>query len=216
MKPIILVYLGSLSSSLFFFSSHSLSGSGFVNSAKQKIQAAEINNLLKENAIQSGDVVFRLGHGFISESMRKFSLKDPRYSHAGIISVENGKPMVYHLLGGESSASVIQKELLQNFCSRYKAASFAVYRSSLTDAQKKTVDSLNRFYFRIKLPYDSQFDLTTDSAMYCTEYVYKVLSKAGGKNILISSSILSERAYIACDDIYLNPPIHKVFSFSYE
>src|SRR5436853_399231 len=141
--------------------------------------------------VQSGDIVFRLGHGFISESMRKFSLKDPRYSHAGIVSIEEGRAIIYHLIGGESSVSVIRKESLENFCSPEEAASFAVYRAALTNAQINLVDSLNRHYYKAKLPYDSRFDFSTDSALYCTEYVYKVLSYACGKDILISSSTLS-------------------------
>jgi hypothetical protein len=203
MKPLLLLYLSAWSVMLF-------SSSRFVNCI-EKAAPKEFDK------VQIGDIVFRLGHGFISESMRKLSLKDPKYSHAGIISMENGKAVVYHLLGGESSASIIQKELLENFCSPAEAASFAVYRPSLNQAQIKSVDSLNQFYFRTKLKYDSRFDLTTDSAMYCTEYVYKVLNRATGKNnILISSSMLSGHRYIACDDIYLNTTIQKVFSFNYE
>jgi hypothetical protein len=215
MKAMVVVYLGILSLAGFVSPWHALTGNALLNNSK-RIQEEKINNFFRADAVRSGDVVFRLGHGFISESMRKLSLKDPRYSHAGIISIENGLPIVYHLLGGEASASVIKKEQLKNFCSAGEAKSFAVYRASLSDAQKKSVDSLNKFYFRIQLPYDNRFDLTTDSAMYCTEYVYKVLSKATKENILISSSILSERTYIACDNIYLNPAMHKVFSFDYE
>ena len=119
MKQPILVYLLPLLVALFF-------SSGFVNRIEKPVQPPELIN------VQTGDIVFRLGHGFISESMRKFSLKDPRYSHAGIISIENGKPVVYHLLGGESSTTTIQKESLEKFCSHTEAASFAVYRTSLS------------------------------------------------------------------------------------
>ena len=205
MKPITLVFC-LLSLALFF-------SSGFVN--RVEMAQPQWNNLLAR--IQSGDLVFRLGHGFISESLKKFSLKDSRYSHAGIISMENGKPIVYHLLGGESSATVLQKETLEKFCSPGEAVSFAVYRAPLHQAQKKSVDSLNQFYFHARLRYDSRFDLATDSVMYCTEYVYKVLIQAMGKNnILIPSSVLSGQAYMACDDIYLNATMKKIFSFDYE
>jgi Permuted papain-like amidase enzyme, YaeF/YiiX, C92 family len=206
MKPLTLVYFSLLFLAMFF-------SSGFMS--RGKTAQPTWNNLLAR--IQPGDIVFRLGHGFISESMRKFSLKDPKYSHAGIVSMENGKPMVYHLLGGESSATVLQKESLEKFCSPNEAASFAVYRAPLNPSQVKSVDSLNQFYFNAKLKYDSQFDLATDSAMYCTEYVYKVLVRAIGKNnIVISSSMLSGHTYIACDDIYLTATIKKIFSFDYE
>lgn len=211
MKQVHLVCSCALLVAIFFSSHHTVPDVGLV---KHRVKAEQVNNLL--NNVQSGDIVFRLGHGFISESMRRFSLKDSRYSHTGIIGIENGKQVVYHLLGGESSVTVMQKESLDKFCSKNEAASFAVYRVSLNEAQKKSIDSLNQYYFRIKLPYDNRFDLAADSAMYCTEYVSKILSKVSGKNILISSSILSGHEYIACDDIYLNPFMHKVFSFDYE
>src|SRR5689334_9587573 len=103
MKLLTPVYFCLLSLMLFF-------SAGFVNLREKTTTVSALNS------VESGDVVFRLGHGFISESMRKFSLKDPRYSHAGIISIENGKPVVYHLLGGESSVSILQKESLEKFC----------------------------------------------------------------------------------------------------
>ena len=213
MKPLVFVCIWILAMPVFFSSNGNETGHGFVNNIRR---SQKLDSLLAENSIQSGDIVFRLGYGFISESMQKLSLKDPRYSHAGLISIEGGKPVVYHLIGGESSASVILREPLKNFCSADNAVSFAVYRTSLDEAFKKSIDSLNRFYFSVKLPYDSRFDLATDSTMYCTEYVYKVLSKAAGKDILISSSMLTGQPYIACDDIYLNPVMKKIFSFNYE
>jgi len=55
--------------------------------------------------LQPGDVILRSGKGFISNVFRQFSVKDKRYSHAGIIDSENGKFYVYHILGGTSSTS---------------------------------------------------------------------------------------------------------------
>src|SRR5262249_31696313 len=109
MKSVALTYAGTLSIMILFSQGHDLTGSHSFRSDS----SYRASSSLRDVNIQSGDIVFRLGHGFVSECMKKFSLHDPRYSHAGIISVEKGRAVVYHLLGGESSQTVMQKESLE-------------------------------------------------------------------------------------------------------
>ncbi|MBK5286084.1 MAG: hypothetical protein JJE25_11850 [Bacteroidia bacterium] len=174
-----------------------------------------LNQIVGNKKILSGDIVFRLGHGFVSETLRKLSQKDQSYSHAGIISIEDGRPMVYHLIGGEYEATTLRRESLDKFCEPISAQSFALYRILLNDSQRRKVDSLNHYYYHCALPFDNQFDLTTDSTMYCTEFVYKILSRSGEGKFSITSSMLSGFMYIGCDDIYLNPACQKIVSFTY-
>src|SRR5688572_3318485 len=53
--------------------------------------------------LHSGDLVFRHSRGTISNMLLHFSRQDPKYSHAGILSVEKTGLFVYHSLGGEVS-----------------------------------------------------------------------------------------------------------------
>jgi len=187
----------------------------FPSKKKDSEYSPVLNEIIGESKILSGDIVFRLGYGFVSETLCKLSQKDQSYSHAGIISIENGRPIVYHLIGGESEATHLRRESLEKFCNPTNAQSFALYRILLDDSQRKKVDSLNHYYYHCALPFDNQFDLNSDSAMYCTEFVYKILSNSTDGNFLITSSILSGFKYIGCDDIYLAPSCHKILSYTY-
>src|SRR4051812_24781052 len=84
----------------------------------RKVQPLQFLNqsVISDSLIQSGQLIFRDGRGFISAVFKKLSLKDPKYSHAGIIHRENGKVYVYHMLGGEGGKNnCMRKELLQSF-----------------------------------------------------------------------------------------------------
>ena len=200
---------------LFTLSSQQRASKSAHENAKYFIDSRLPEELFLRCKILSGDIIFRLGHGFISEALRTLSQRDQHYSHAGIISVENGMPYVYHLIGGESEASTIRREKLEDFCKPENAKSFAVYRILSDDLQRNIIDSLNHYYYHCTLPFDNRFDMNTDSAMYCTEYVYKVISQANDHNILITSSVLSGFRYISCDDIYLNSSVQKIFEYQY-
>ena len=191
----------------------------FNHSSEKKIALGPsypLSEIISSHKILSGDIVFRLGHGFMSETLRTLSQKDPHYSHAGIISIENGVPYVYHLIGSESDSTTLRRESLDDFCKPRSAQSFAVYRILSEDLQRQTVDSLNQYYYHCALPFDRRFDMETDSAMYCTEYVWKILSRASGGNFLVTSSELSGFRYIGCDDIYLNPKCEKIIEYTYK
>lgn len=178
--------------------------------------SGSLSEIISSGKIYSGDIVLRLGHGYISETLKSISQKDRQYSHAGIISVESGVPYVYHLIGSESDASTLRREMLTDFCSPSAAQSYALYHILLNDSQKNTVDSLNHYYYHCALPFDRRFDMETDSAMYCTEYVYKILSRASGGKFLVTSSELSGFRFIGCDDIYLNTKCEKIMAYTYK
>ncbi|HLG35333.1 MAG TPA: hypothetical protein VI757_10665 [Bacteroidia bacterium] len=175
-----------------------------------------LSEIISSSKIFSGDIVFRLGHGYISETLKSISRRDKRYSHAGIISIEHGVPYVYHLIGSESDAATLRKEMLTDFCLPSAAQSYSLYHITLNNLQKEAVDSLNHYYYHCALPFDKRFDMDTDSAMYCTEYVYKILFRASGGDFLVTSSELSGFRFIGCDDLYLNPKCEKIFAYTYE
>jgi hypothetical protein len=175
-----------------------------------------LSEVITAQNIYSGDIVFRLGHGYISETLKNISQKNKRYSHAGIISVENGVPYVYHLIGSESGNETLRRDMLTDFCLPSAAQCYALYRFDDAALNRDSIDALNRYFFKRSLPFDKRFDLNTDSAMYCTEYVSKILSYASGGKFLIISSELSGFRFIGCDDIYLNPGCKKIFAYSYK
>jgi hypothetical protein len=168
------------------------------------------NNIVSiPGTIQSGDIIFRDGRGAISSIFRNMSLTNQSYSHAGIIHIENNIPFVFHIIGGEGRKSIIRKELLSEFCSNREALSYAIYR---TDLENWKIDSFAGELYRQKIMFDTKFDLLTDDKMYCTEFVYKVLVKASGKDNFLPLTTVNNITYCACDNLFLSPHFIKIYS----
>lgn len=166
--------------------------------------------------LHSGDVIFRHGTGIISNLLLKFSQQDSRYSHVGILSKEKNRMFVYHMIGGElNPGAVIKREPIEQFCSQDIANNFGIYRTDIDSRGLQVVDSLLKYYFLSKLAFDTGYDLNTDDAMYCTEFVYKVITKASGNENYLTLSQLTGFTYIACDNLYLSPHFKTIYFHSY-
>jgi hypothetical protein len=175
---------------------------------KWQLAAPDISKL------HSGDLIFRHGRGFISEALLGFNQKEKKYSHAGIVTIENGVAYVYHAIGGEENeTNKLRKDLLSTFCNPSAASSFAIYRPNLTDKVRETIVSIADNYFKSRLEFDTTLDLKSDDKMYCTEFVYKVFLNVDAH--YFSHSSFSGKDYIACDDLYLNPNCFLIYSYSY-
>lgn len=166
--------------------------------------------------LQTGDLILRDGRGFISEVFKSFSLKDPKYSHAGLINIENGKIYVYHALGGEENVSnKLKKESLVNFCNSKISRAFAIYRYDLTTDQKQKLSQLVKESYTKKLEFDKQFDIETDDAMYCSEFIYKVITKATDSRNYLSTTDLKGIKYIAIDNLYYNQHCKLIYNYNH-
>lgn len=164
----------------------------------------------------SGDLIVRHGKGFISDAFRQFSLKDPQYSHAGFISVEDSLVYVYHVIGGEENPSArLRKDLLTDFCNSGCASSFGLFRYTLTDEELTKIDSLVKNYHLAGLEFDTKLDLQTDDKMYCSEFVYKILKMAITNKNIITLSTVSGKSYVAIDNLYLNAYCNVIYKYSY-
>jgi len=166
--------------------------------------------------LKSGDLIFRHGRGFISNALMSLGQREKKYSHAGIITVENGNVFVYHAIGGEQNISnKLRKDRLDVFCSPESVHAFGIYRSDLNKKQIATVIDKADTYFEAGLEFDTEFDLLSDDKMYCTEFIYKLISVIPGNQNYISLSAVGNKHYIACDDLYLNPHFKKIYAYNY-
>ena len=163
--------------------------------------------------LRSGDLVFRHGRGIVSEMVLRFSLRDARYSHAGILSLEGDTAYVYHALGGEGSQVPLRKETLESFCRPAGASAFGVYRLDLTAAQQRRLLAAAQQAYRSKIPFDTRYDLRSDSAFYCTEFVYRMLQQASGDKKYIPLTQVAGFTYVSCDNLYQNR--HAAFVYGY-
>jgi hypothetical protein len=168
------------------------------------------------SVLHSGDLIFRHGRGIISNMLMSFSQHETKYSHAGIISIENENVFVYHAIGGEENVSNrLRKDPLNVFCNPASVHSFGIYRLDLDDQQVVAVDSIVKEQYRKGLEFDTKFDLDTDAKMYCSEFIYKTIMKVVNQRNYLSVSTVSGIKYVACDDLYRNPHSTYVYSYNY-
>lgn len=173
---------------------------------------------LPVDSLRTGDLIVRLGRGFVSDALLSFSTKNPEYSHSGILEVENnGKVYVYHAIGGEENVSnKAKKERIELFCHPSAVHKFAIFRYDLPDSVLQDFVGRMRGYYDAGMEFDLDFDMNTLDKMYCSEMIYYAMDSAMKGNSFLQLSHVLEKPYMAIDDLYLNDYASPIFKYDYE
>ena len=125
--------------------------------------------------IQKGDLVLRCGRSI--ESYVVYNVDSNQdFSHIGIIAMENGIPYVIHAV--PEYDNFLKKEKLKDFLNPKNCSDFAIFRGQFSeDALVKVVDAAEIFY-KNKYTFDNEYDLKTDTKLYCTELIVKAFKHA--------------------------------------
>ncbi len=170
----------------------------------------------EDGVLHSGDLICRHGRGVISNAFKSFSVRESKFSHTGIISIEKGKIWVYHAIGGEENkTNKMRKEELKTFCDPRYVHSFAAYRYDLDSIQTVSLIEQVKSFFEAGLEFDTDFDMKSDDRMYCSEFIYKVLLRVTGNENYLSLTRFSGYEYVAIDDLYLNSHTQNIYQFTY-
>jgi hypothetical protein len=145
--------------SLVFLTDLRQTSSAFI--AREK----EILPLLK-----NGDVICRLGDRVWSLAFKEFSPDDKRFSHLGIVLIQNGIVSVINAVGSRDNyqdkvAVVPLHEFLKH------ALKIGIYRIKDIDGDLLSFNALNY----IDRPFDWDFDMGDDSKLYCSELLFVTL-----------------------------------------
>src|ERR1043165_5633351 len=82
-----------------------------------------------ETLLQEGDLIVRLNKAPTSFYIQQFNRVDKSYSHAGIVLIEKGKPVVYHLShGSENPEDKVCCFSIARFCDPQENLAFAIFR----------------------------------------------------------------------------------------
>lgn len=170
-----------------------------------------------DSLLQTGDLVVRQGNSFFSNALRKFSQRDQTYSHCGWISRDSlGRLWVYHAIGGtDNPDNSLRKDPLSLFCDANTVNRFAIYHLALSPAQREEANTLAKKYYQERIQFDLQFDLSTDSTLYCSEFIFKILKQTTERADFISLSYLQGKTYVGVDDLYLHHKSKKIFEYAY-
>ena len=154
--------------------------------------------------LQTADLLVRRGDDMTSYMLSQLNNKDKTYSHCGVVVVEDGYPFVYHSIGGEDNPDgVIRRDSAHHWCSPANNHGFAGYRYNMADSTKVKLVSVIQSYYTEGRMFDMAFDLATDDRLYCSEMIYKAISKATGDDDYIQLSTNYGRSFAGVDDLYL-------------
>jgi hypothetical protein len=171
----------------------------------QKVQNGFDTILAYQRLVHNGDIILRTGNDFTSQSLRQLARTDKTYSHCGIAFVENDSVFVYHAVGGEFNPNQqLKREEFAYFCSAEINRGFGIARFSWSEKQVKTLQKNVQNAFAIGLPFDMDFDLSTNDKMYCSEFVAKNVAKAFNDSTMFSIAKIGVKEFYAPDNIFLH------------
>ena len=191
-------------------------------------------NILADS-IREGDLVLRCGNDLISESLSEFSQQEKLYSHSGVAVMDNGTMYIYSNMAGDINPDeLMRRDPVDSFISPVHNVAVGIYRYDITATELEKLKAIIHDHYNNKLPFDMNFDLSTDDKMYCAEMIAKSVERATGSRISFSKSLITpalkekylkkllekkvipsakvadQREYLALDNLYMNPHCSEV------
>lgn len=155
--------------------------------------------------LKDGDMVIRTGRDITSQMFCKFNQKDQTYSHAGIVSIENGYPYVYHCIGGEDNPDAkLRRDSASFWFSTVHNLGLGICRFDMSAESLIMLKQVVRQYYKERKMFDMGFDLKSDDRLYCAEFVYKAVNRTMNDNTYLQPVTRFGLEYIAIDNLYMN------------
>lgn len=191
-----------------------------VENTPNAIRAANLWNRIHADScikiVKDGDLVVRSGSDAISTLFKRVNARNKTYSHAGIVFIENNYPFVYHCTGSSGNPeALVRRDSLNTFIHPYDNTGYAVYRYNLKNTQTNKLHDIVIRYFKERRRFDPYFDLATDTALYCTEFVYKAVIEATGDKKYFNTTEASNFSYVAVDNLFLRRGIKLICKIGY-
>ena len=166
----------------------------------------DAKTVIEEGALEEGDIILRYGNGLWSPVFRNVSRRDKRFSHAGIVVREGGAACVVHASAADlTGVGKVSWETVEDFLAA--SADYAVYRLAIPDLVRQRIAANARSY--LGLSFDTLFDLSDTSRLYCTELVMQAVNEAAGF-VVIRPTVANGIAVVAPDNCYEHGLIREV------
>lgn len=155
--------------------------------------------------LKDGDIVVRMGNDITSYMLSQLNQHDKTYSHCGLVFIENGKPYVYHSIGGESNPDArMRRDPATQWLSPKDNLGFGLTRLPLTTLNTDSLRRIVRRWHHEKKRFDLNFDLATDDRFYCAEFVYKAVNQAMGDSLYLKPTSIFGYTFVGVDDVFFN------------
>lgn len=165
------------------------------------------------DSLRSGDLILRLGFGYVSEVMRQSSKSDQTYSHAGIFVWHEGEPKVYHSLYRESDqTNAIELIPFEEFTNKNQCRNFGVYRYEMSFAELAMLHQVLDSMHKAKIPFDLDWSLESKDKLYCSEMVATAYESATRGRIQFEHTSTKKGDIIAADNLFLRRDCQLILS----
>ncbi len=180
-----------------------------LSSCSNSEETKVFREVANKEQLKSTYLVCRLGNGYFSNLFRKFASKEQKFSHIGILSIENDTVFVYHAEASElTGVGHVKREPLDSFLNEIKT--YAFFKFNYSDSIKlKILDNVKNYYTK-KTPFDVDFNSNDDSELYCTELIAVSVNRAVESNKITPSLGVQDKFLYTLDDIYLMDSVEKV------
>lgn len=138
----------------------------------------EINSAaLIDSLARPGDIIMKNGYGNISRMITSVLDEEHAISHCGILDVDDSTGAFYiiHSVAKQvSDRDGVQRIGLKRFINDVKPGDLYLLRYK-DHAKASAIVKEARCLLAAEVPFDHSYDLTSDDALYCSEFVYKVV-----------------------------------------
>jgi hypothetical protein len=153
--------------------------------------------------VREADILARNGGGLWSPYFAAVSKVDRRFSHCGLVVIDGGEAWVIHARGDDiTGEGVVERESLAAFLAGAK--DWALFRPDFDAAQRMAIAARAQAWERAKVPFDSAFDHTEASKLYCTELVWRAVLDATGTDICPQKTSYGGKTVLSLEDITRN------------
>jgi hypothetical protein len=166
--------------------------------------------------VKNGDLVLRAGSDAISGLFKRINTRDKSWSHAGIVFWENGYPFVYNCTGTAAEPhALLKRDSLIAFVDPYYNTGYAIYRYDFYGNQIDKLHVIAVRYFKEKRTFDPDFDLQTDTALYCTEFVYKAIVETTGDKKYFRTTHTAHFNFVSVDNLFSRSDVRLICKVGY-
>lgn len=159
--------------------------------------------------LETGMLICRLGNGFFSNQFRKMASAEKKFSHIGILSVENDSVFVYHSEANElTGIGSVKREEIHQFLNDIRTYGF--YQFNYPDSVTSQIVNEVRRYYENRTPFDLEFDAGNDDKLYCTELIATSVNTILGKDEIQPKIQIQDKLIYGLDDIYLHENVKEV------
>jgi hypothetical protein len=166
--------------------------------------------------LSNGCIVLRRGNDVISDMFSQFNRTDKTYSHCGIAFKENEEWYVYHSIGGEDNPdAVLRKEPFATFVRRECNHGFGIGKVLISEKEANQVKEVVYSFYNQKIPFDMQFDLSSDDRLYCAEMIFKAFTKGLHNTHFFPTTQNGRFQFVSTDNIFVNNKVTMLCRITY-